>query len=128
MARRLLNAGYAVLVWARRRDAIAALAAAGASAGDSPADVASKSDIVMTMVTDTKAVEEVILGERGIARGARAGSLVVDHSTIAPEGARRLASALQSQGVDMLDAPVSGGSAAARPARSRSWSGDRRSP
>ena len=113
MARRLLNAGYAVTVWARRRDKVAALAAAGASAGDSPADVASKSDIVMTMVTDTKAVEDVILGERGIARGARVGSLVVDHSTIAPEGARRLASALHTQGVDMLDAPVSGGSAAA---------------
>ena len=65
----------------------------------------------MTMVTDTKAVEEVVLGERGIARGARAGSLVVDHSTIAPDGARQIAAALAAQGVEMLDAPVSGGSA-----------------
>ena len=113
MARRLLNAGYAVTVWARRHTTIAPLSAAGASAGDSPADVAAKSDIVMTVVTDTRAVEEVILGERGIAQGARPGSLVVDHSTIAPDGARRLASALQARGVDMLDAPVSGGSAAA---------------
>ena len=113
MARRLMSAGYAVTVWARRRDPVAALAAAGASSGDSPADVASKSDIVMTMVTDTTAVEDVILGERGIARGARAGSLVVDHSTIAPDGARRIAATLQAQGIEMLDAPVSGGSMAA---------------
>jgi 2-hydroxy-3-oxopropionate reductase len=113
MVRRLLGNGHAVTVWARRRDAIAALASAGARAGDSPADVASQSDIVMTMVTDTKAVEDVVLGEDGIAHGARAGSLVVDHSTITPDGARRIAAALTAQGVEMLDAPVSGGSAAA---------------
>ena len=113
MVRRLLNAGYPVTAWARRQEAIAPLVAAGASAGDSPADVASKADIIMTMVTDTKAVEEVVLGERGIARGAHAGTLVVEHSTIAPDGARRIASALTSQDVEMLDAPVSGGSAAA---------------
>jgi 2-hydroxy-3-oxopropionate reductase len=113
MVRRLLAAGHAVSVWARRSETIAPLVAAGASAGDSPANVASNADIIMTMVTDTKAVEDVILGERGIARGARAGSLVVDHSTIAPDGARRIASALTAQGVEMLDAPVSGGSAAA---------------
>jgi 2-hydroxy-3-oxopropionate reductase len=113
MARRLLNAGYPVTVWARRREAVASLVEAGASAGDSAADVALNADIVMTMVTDTKAVEDVVLGERGIVRGARAGSLVVDHSTIAPDGARRIAHALTAQGVEMLDAPVSGGSAAA---------------
>ena len=113
MARRLLNGGHSVTVWARRQEAIATLVAAGAIAGDSPADVASHADIVMTMVTDTKAVEEVVFGERGIARGARAGALVVDHSTIAPDGARRMASALTTHGVEMLDAPVSGGSAAA---------------
>jgi 2-hydroxy-3-oxopropionate reductase len=113
MARRLLNGGYPVTVWARRQEAIAMLVAAGASAGDSPADVASHADIVMTMVTDTRAVEDVVLGERGIARGARAGSLVVDHSTIAPDGARRIAEALEARGIEMLDAPVSGGSAAA---------------
>lgn len=113
MVRRLLNAGYPVAVWARRGEAMAPLAAAGATVGDSPADVASRADIVMTMVTDTKAVEEVVLGDRGIVRAARAGSLVVDHSTIAPDGARRIASALTTHGVEMLDAPVSGGSAAA---------------
>jgi 2-hydroxy-3-oxopropionate reductase len=113
MARRLLNAGYPVTVWARRREAVAPLAAAGATAADSPADVAAHADIIMTMVTDTKAVEDVVLGERGIARNVRAGSLVVDHSTIAPDGAKRIASALTPHDVEMLDAPVSGGSAAA---------------
>jgi 2-hydroxy-3-oxopropionate reductase len=113
MVRRLLTNGHSVTVWSRRPEAIAALTPAGARAGDSPADVASRADIVMTMVTDTQAVEEVVLGGQGIARGVRAGSLVVDHSTIAPDGARRIASALSAQGVEMLDAPVSGGSAAA---------------
>jgi 2-hydroxy-3-oxopropionate reductase len=113
MVRNLLKNGHAVTVWARGHEAVATLAAAGARAAQSPADVAAQSDIVMTMVTDTKAVEEVVLGERGITRGARSGSLVVDHSTIAPDGARRIAGVLQSQDVEMLDAPVSGGSMAA---------------
>lgn len=113
MAQRLVNSGYAVTVWARRPEAIAALVTAGARAGDSPADVAAQSDIVMTMVTDTTAVEEVVLGARGIIRAARAGTVVVDHSTIAPGGARRIAATLAGQGIEMLDAPVSGGSAAA---------------
>ena len=113
MVRKLLNSGHTVTVWARRREAVALLASAGARGGESPADVAAASDIVMTMVTDTAAVEEVVLGEHGIARAARPGSVVVDHSTIAPDGARRIAATLLTHGVEMLDAPVSGGSAAA---------------
>jgi 2-hydroxy-3-oxopropionate reductase len=113
MVRNLLRRGYAVTVWARRPEAFAPLAWEGAAVGESPGDVATKSDIVMTMVTDTNAVEEVVLGEHGIASGAHSGSLVVDHSTIAPDGARRIASALEAQSVEMVDAPVSGGSMAA---------------
>ena len=113
MVRNLMKHGHPVMVWARRRDAMAPLLAAGAVAGESATHVATESDIVMTMVTDTRAVEEVVRGEHGIARGARPGSLVIDHSTIDPEGARRIAGALQAQGVEMLDAPVSGGGAAA---------------
>jgi len=113
MARNVLKGGYAVTVWSRRADAMAPLVNAGAAVGDSPADVATKSDVIVTMVTDTKAVEEVVLGERGIALGARTGSVVIDHSTIDPNGARRIASDLQTRGVEMLDAPVSGGSIAA---------------
>ena len=113
MVRNLLRGGYAVTVWARRREAMVPLLSAGATAGASATQVAAATDIVFTMVTDTRAVEEVILGEHGIAGGARPGSMVIDHSTIDPDGARRIASRLQAQGVEMLDAPVSGGAAAA---------------
>src|SRR5215510_11357933 len=113
MARNVLKGGYAVTVWSRRSDAMAPLVSAGAAAGDSPADVAAKSDVIVTMVTDTKAVEEVVLGEHGIDRGARAGSIVIDHSTIDSNGARRIAGELAKRDVEMLDAPVSGGSIAA---------------
>ena len=113
MARTLLNCGHAVTVWARRPEAMSPLLAAGAAAGESAAHVAADCQIIMTMVTDTRAVEEVVLGAQGIARGARPGTLMIDHSTIDPDGARRIAGELQARGVEMLDAPVSGGSAAA---------------
>jgi len=113
MARKLLNCGHAVTVWARRPEAMSPLLAAGAAAGESAAHVAADCQIIMTMVTDTRAVEEVVLGAQGIARGARPGTLMIDHSTIDPDGARRIAGELQARGVEMLDAPVSGGSAAA---------------
>jgi 2-hydroxy-3-oxopropionate reductase len=92
---------------------MAPLVAAGAEAGESATRLAAASDIVILMVTDTKAVEDVVFGEHGIARGVRPGSLVIDHSTIDPEGARRIAGKLQAQRVEMLDAPVSGGGVAA---------------
>ena len=113
MARHVLKRGFALAVWARRPEAMASLIAEGATAAESAAHVASSSDIVMTMVTDTRAVEDVILGERGVAGGARAGTLVVDHSTIDPAGTKRIAGGLHARGIDMLDAPVSGGGAAA---------------
>jgi len=113
MARNLLNRGYRITVWARRPEAMGPLVAAGAAAGESAAHVAAASDTIITMVTDTRAVEDVILGEQGIARGAQPGSVVIDHSTIEPAGARRIAGELSTRGVEMLDAPVSGGSAAA---------------
>jgi 2-hydroxy-3-oxopropionate reductase len=114
MARNLLNGGYVMTVWARRHETMTPLVDAGAAAGESASHVASASDIVITMVTDTRDVEEVVLGKDGIGSGAWPGSLVVDHSTIAPAAARRIASELRARGVEMLDAPVSGGSAAAQ--------------
>jgi len=113
MVRNLLKGGHRVTVWARRREAMTPLLDAGAAAGESAAHAAAASDVVFTMVTDTRAVEEVTLGPGGVASGARTGSLVIDHSTIDPDGARRIASELQRRGIEMLDAPVSGGGLAA---------------
>lgn len=113
MARSLLTRGHQLTVWARRPEAMAPLLTAGAMAGESAAHVAATSEIILTMVTDTRAVEEVVLGQRGIARGVRPGALVIDHSTIDLAGTRRIAGELSALGVEMLDAPVSGGSAAA---------------
>ena len=113
MARNLLKGGHSVTVYARRAEAMAPLIALGAVSASSPAELASRSDVTITMVIDTRAVEEVALGPRGIIEGARADSVVVDHSTIEPEGARRVALALKERGIHMLDAPVSGGAAVA---------------
>ena len=109
MAFHLLRGGHTLAVYARRREAAEPIVAAGAIDCASPADVARRSDVIFTMVTDTAAVDAVALGRNGIAETARPGSILVDHSTISPAGSRRIAEALQGQGVSMLDAPVSGG-------------------
>jgi 2-hydroxy-3-oxopropionate reductase len=113
IARNLLKSGHEVTVFARRAEAMAPLAAAGARTSASPAEAAALSDVIITMVLDTRAVESVVLGPGGIIEGARSGSIVVDHSTIEPEGARKVAATLLSRGIEMLDAPVSGGAAVA---------------
>ena len=109
MALNLLRAGYPVTVFGRRAEAVAPLMHAGAVAAASPAAVAAASDVVITMVTNTAAVEAVVLGPGGIIEGARPDSVVVDHSTIDPNATRTLSAALAAHGVHMLDAPVSGG-------------------
>jgi 2-hydroxy-3-oxopropionate reductase len=113
IARNLLKAGHSVTVFARRAEAMALLVSAGAQPAGSPAEVASQSDVTLTMLLDTRAVEDVTLGAKGIVEGASPGSVVIDHSTIAPDAARRIAAALRSSGIEMLDAPVSGGVAMA---------------
>src|SRR5438552_3925172 len=110
MARNLLKAGFAVRVWNRTASKAEALVAEGAQAGQSPADVAAQCDIIVTCVSDTPDVEAVILGEGGVIHGAKAGSLVIDCSTISPQATRSLAEQLAAKGIRMLDAPVSGGS------------------
>ena len=113
MARNLLKGGHDVTVFARRTEAMAPLAAAGARTSASPAEAAAVSDVIITMVLDTRAVESVVLGPGGIIESARSGAIVVDHSTIEPAGARKVAATLHSRGIEMLDAPVSGGAAVA---------------
>ncbi len=110
MSHNLLKAGYAVRVWNRAAARMEPLVAAGASAGTSPADVATQSDIIITCVSDTPDVEAVILGENGVIHGARPGALVIDCSTISPQATAKIAAQLAEKGVHMLDAPISGGS------------------
>ena len=110
MARNLLKAGFSVRVWNRTVSRSEELAADGAVIGSSPADVAAHSDVIITCVSDTPDVEAVILGEDGIIHGAKAGSLVIDMSTISPQATIGIAAQLNAKGVQMLDAPVSGGS------------------
>lgn len=109
MALRLLRAGHQVAVWARRAEALAPLVEAGATACADPAAVARHSEVVFTIVTYGRDVESVVFGERGLAQGMAAGSVLVDMSTIAPGLARDIAARLSGRGVHMLDAPVSGG-------------------
>lgn len=109
MALNLLKAGYPVHVWARRQASMQPLVEAGAAACASPAEVAARSDIIFTNVSDTPDVQEVVLGEQGIIQGAEAGAVVVDNSTISAIATREMAAALREKGVEMLDAPVSGG-------------------
>lgn len=110
MVANLLKAGLPVRVWNRTASRMDPLVQAGAEAGKDPADVASGSEIVITCVSDTPDVEEVILGERGVISGARPGSLVVDMSTISPSVTREVGDRLGEEGLAMLDAPISGGS------------------
>lgn len=105
----LLAKGFPVTVYARRAEAAAPLVALGAAAVATPREVGAASDVVFTMVTATADVEQVLFGEGGVAEGLRPGSLVVDLSTIDPEGARGLARRLAERGVAFVDAPVSGG-------------------
>lgn len=105
----LLRAGFAVGVWARRAAACEPLLAAGAVAHESPAALAENCDVLITNVSDTSDVEEVLLGGSGAAARLAAGSAVIDMSTISPSAAARIAARLARQQVDFLDAPVSGG-------------------
>ena len=109
MALNLVRAGHALHVWTRRPRSMAPLLEAGATGHDSAADVARASTVVISMVADAPDVEQVALGLNGVADGAHDGLVFVDMSTIAPAAARSIAVRLAQRGVDMLDAPVSGG-------------------
>jgi 3-hydroxyisobutyrate dehydrogenase len=116
MAINLLRAGYPLTVWNRTKSKMDELIAMGAYGASSPKEVAERSDVVITMVTDSPDVEDVILGPNGVIHGARPGLIVIDMSTISPKVTRRIADELSKKGVKMLDAPVSGGERGAREA------------
>ncbi|HEB65860.1 MAG TPA: NAD(P)-dependent oxidoreductase [Chloroflexi bacterium] len=110
MSRNLLKAGFPLVVWNRTASKMTPLVEAGAQPAVSPADLASRAEVVITCVSNTADVEEVILGENGVVHGARPGTLVIDMSTISPSAAQEIAAQLAQKGIHMLDAPISGGS------------------
>jgi 2-hydroxy-3-oxopropionate reductase len=116
MAEHLLRAGHTIHVYDVVSEAIKEMASKGAVACDSNKEVAQKSDIIFIMVPDTPDVEAVLFGKNGVAEGARAGSIVVDMSSISPIATKEFAKKLSAMGVEMLDAPVSGGQVGAEKA------------
>jgi 2-hydroxy-3-oxopropionate reductase len=109
MAKNLIKGGHALVVHNRGRGPVDELVAAGATAGSSPADVARRCSVVITMLPDTPDVELVLSGADGVLSTLRANTVVVDMSSISPAAARKLAVMVAAKGGTMLDAPVSGG-------------------
>ncbi|MCX7031390.1 MAG: 2-hydroxy-3-oxopropionate reductase [Spirochaetes bacterium] len=109
MAANLMKAGYRLVVHDVARDRLREALANGAELGTSPADVAARSELMITMLPNSPHVREVALGAHGIVEGARRGAILIDMSSIAPATSREVAAVLAAKGVEMLDAPVSGG-------------------
>jgi len=109
MARNLLKAGYPLVVHSRSRGPVDEMAKAGAKVGTSPRDVASQSDVLITMLPNSPDVEQVVLGRDGVIEGARSGLMLLDMSTISPLVSQKIGAALAEKSVTTLDAPVSGG-------------------
>lgn len=114
MALNLLKAGHEVTVYNRTRDRERAIVAAGGQSAESPQVAAQAAEVTITCVSDTPDVEAVILGADGVIHGAQPGTVVVDMSTISPAVTRDIATALAEKQIDMVDAPVSGGSEGAQ--------------
>ncbi|NDJ86642.1 MAG: NAD(P)-dependent oxidoreductase [Chloroflexi bacterium] len=110
MADNLLQAGFELTVWNRTPERMESFIAKGAAGAQHPADLAQKSDIIITCVSDTPDVEEVILGKNGVIHGVQPNALLIDMSTISPATTRHIAAKLAEKEAHMLDAPISGGS------------------
>lgn len=109
MARNLMKAGYSLTIHNRSRGPVDELAAEGATPAQTSAEVASKSDITITMLPDSPDVETVVLWKSGALEGANAGAIIIDMSTMSPQVAKKIAQEAAAKGVSFLDAPVSGG-------------------
>lgn len=110
MAKNLIKAGYELVVFDLMEESLKALVAEGAARAQSPKEVAEVcGDIIVTMLPNSPHVREVVSGKNGILEGCRKGQIVVDMSSIAPLVSRELNALLAEKGVEMLDAPVSGG-------------------
>ena len=109
MGRNLLKAGFPLVIWNRTKERADDLVREGAKFAANPREVASQADVLITIVSDPPAVEQILWGQNGALEALRRGSLYIDSSTVSPELARRAAAACAERGVDYLDAPVTGG-------------------
>ena len=109
MAKNLIKAGYQLVVYDINPAPVKELAAAGAVAATSAKEAAQKTDMVITMLPNSPHVKAAVLGPNGVLEGAKAGMIIVDMSSIAPLAAKEVAAKAAEKGVEMLDAPVSGG-------------------
>ncbi len=109
MSMNLIKAGYTLTVYDIRPEPVKEVVAAGAKQGKSSSDVAAQSEVVITMLPNSPDVKKAVLGENGVLEGAKAGLILIDMSSIAPLVAKEVATEAQAKGVEMLDAPVSGG-------------------
>jgi 3-hydroxyisobutyrate dehydrogenase-like beta-hydroxyacid dehydrogenase len=123
MAANLLRSGFPLTIFNRTRSRCDGLAGLGAVVATSPAELASKSQIVILIVSDTVAVESSLFGTNGVAAGLKKGTIVIDMSTISPAATVQFADRLRLVGCEMLDAPVSGGGDGARKGTLRAVSG-----
>ena len=114
MAGHLLEAGYSLVIHTRTRNKSDSLIERGAEWGETPREVAEKSDFVFTMLGYPHDVEEIYSGEAGILAGCRPNSVLVDMTTSSPELAKRIAGKARERDSELLDAPVSGGDVGAR--------------
>lgn len=109
MGQNLVRAGFPLVVWNRTKDRADDLIGAGAKWAANPQETASLADVLITIVSDPPAVEQVLWGEHGAMLGLRRGTVYIDSSTVSPELARRAAAACSEHGIEYLDAPVTGG-------------------
>jgi 2-hydroxy-3-oxopropionate reductase len=109
MAKNLLKAGYSLVVYDVNPEPVRELAAAGAEAAASAKEVAEKTGVVITMLPNSPHVKAAVLGPGGVLEGAKPGMIIVDMSSIAPLAAKEVAARAADKGIEMLDAPVSGG-------------------
>jgi len=109
MAKNLLKAGHELVVFDFNKEAVADLVSNGAASAETGKELASQCDVVITMVPNSPHVRAAVLGENGVAEGAKPGTVIIDMSSIDPTESRAIGAELEKLGIDMLDAPVSGG-------------------
>jgi 2-hydroxy-3-oxopropionate reductase len=109
MSKNLIDSGYKLFVYDINKEALNEVVEYGAEKSNSPKNVAKNSDIIITMLPNSPHVKNVVLGENGVIEGVRGSQILIDMSSIDPLVSKEVSKELEKKGVEMLDAPVSGG-------------------